>query len=140
MLRKAIAEVLQRGLADPRISGLTSITRIEVTPNLAEAFVYVSVLPEEHGSRSVAGLNHAAKHIYDEVKTRVTLRHVPKLRFRLDEMLKKQADVLSAIKEARERTGPEAMSLDAGGDEGVAHHHGPMDERSETDSASEERS
>lgn len=109
LLRRAISEVLQRGLADPRITGLTSITRIDVTPDLAEAFVYVSVLPDEQAATSVAGLNHAAKHIHDQVRHKVTLKHVPKLRFRLDEMLKKQAEVLAAIREAEERSGPEAM-------------------------------
>ena len=117
LLRRSISEVLQRGLADPRISGLTSITRIEVTPDMSQAFIYISVLPEEHGATSVAGLNHAAKHIHDLVRHKVTLKHVPKLHFRLDEMLKKQAEVLAAIREAEERTGPEAMQ--ASDEEGV---------------------
>ncbi|QDU71219.1 30S ribosome-binding factor RbfA [Mucisphaera calidilacus] len=107
MLRRAISEVIQREISDPRVTGLTSITRIDVTPDLAEAFVYVSVLPEEHATRSVAGLNHASRHIHDGVIRRVSLRHVPKLRFRLDQSLKKQAEVLDAIRVANERTGPE---------------------------------
>ncbi|MEQ9454025.1 MAG: 30S ribosome-binding factor RbfA [Phycisphaeraceae bacterium] len=114
LLRRSVSEVLQRGLADPRISGLTSITRIEVTPDMSQAFIYISVLPEEHGATSVAGLNHAARHIHDLVRQKVTLKHVPKLIFRLDEMLKKQAEVLAAIREAEERTGVEAMRASDG--------------------------
>lgn len=113
MLQRAIAEIIQREISDPRMSGgLTTITRIDVTPDLAEAFVYVSVLPDDHATRTVAALNHAHRHIHDGVKRRVSLRHVPKLRFRVDESLKKQAEVLDAIRVANEITGPEEPDQD----------------------------
>ena len=103
-LKKALSQVLQRQISDPRIEGMISITKIEVTPNLAEAHVYVSVLPAEKQTRTLYGLRHAASHIHSHVRKLVALRRVPQLHFRLDESIKKQSDALGAIYKAMERT------------------------------------
>ncbi|MEX0654000.1 MAG: 30S ribosome-binding factor RbfA [Phycisphaeraceae bacterium] len=104
-LKRAIAQVLQREIADPRIEGMISITRIQVSPDLHDAYVYVSVLPEEKQRKTVAGLRHAARHIHNLVKQAVALRTVPRLEFRLDESIKKQAEIYDAIRRATDRTG-----------------------------------
>ena len=117
LLHRAVAEVLQRGLADPRIKGMVSVTRVETSPDLRHAHVYVSVLPEQYESRTIHGLRDATMHLQSEVKKRVALRLVPHLDFRLDETLKKQADVFAAINEGLERSGlPPAEDDDAADD------------------------
>lgn len=103
-LRRAIAEVLQRQISDPRIEGLVSITRVKVSPDLREAYVHVSVLPEKHQKKTLYGLRHAAIHIQALVRKKVALRVVPHLDFRLDTSLKKQAEVMGAIQQAIDRT------------------------------------
>jgi ribosome-binding factor A len=105
-LHRAIAEVIRRGLSDPRTEGsLIGVTRVNVSPDLRNATVYVSVLPEAHGRRVLAALTHAVGFIHTEVKKRVALRIVPRLTFRFDEKLQKQNAVLGAISEAIRRTG-----------------------------------
>jgi ribosome-binding factor A len=115
-LQRAIAQVLQRQIADPRITGMISITKVKVTPDLATAFVHVSVLPESAQTKSMYGLKHATRHIQALVRKLVAIRPVPQLEFRLDESLKKQAEVLGAIEEAmqrtRDRAGDEAADAD----------------------------
>lgn len=103
-LQKALSQVLQRQVSDPRIEGLISITKVEVTPDFAEAHVYVSVLPEEKQTKTLYGLRHAASHIHTHVCKLVAMRKVPQLYFRLDDSLKKQSEVLGAIHKAMERT------------------------------------
>jgi ribosome-binding factor A len=105
-LQRAIADVLQRDLADPRVEGLISITKLKVSPDLSQAYVNVSILPEEKQARVVQGLQHAAGHIQRLTRKRVALKAVPRLEFRLDEGLKRQATVEQAIVEAMQRTGP----------------------------------
>lgn len=100
-LRKALAQVLQRKLSDPRIRGLVSITEIDVSPDMKQAKVFVSVLPETYARRTVAGLRAADRHIQSEVKKLVALRLVPHLRFELDVSLKKADEVFDAIEEVR---------------------------------------
>lgn len=102
-LRKALAQVLQRSISDPRIRGMVSITDVDVSPDMKQAKVSVSVLPEEYAKRSVAGLKAASKHIGSEVKKLVALRIVPHLSFELDDSLKKADEVYQAIDQAKAR-------------------------------------
>lgn len=103
-LRRALAEVLQSKIADPRIVGLVSITKLTVAPDLKNAYVYVSILPEKYERRTIAGLRHATRHIQRLAREKVALRVVPHLDFRLDESLKKQAALEQAIREGVSRT------------------------------------
>jgi len=98
-----VQDILSRGLNDPRVRGLVSVTKVDVSPDYAEAVVWCSVLPEEHGPLSIKGIEHAATWIRRTVASKVSLRRMPRLSFRLDQSLKKQAEVLSAINEGRRR-------------------------------------
>lgn len=111
-LQRAIAQVLQRQVSDPRIAGMVSITRVKVSPDLRDARVFVSVLPENLAPRSIHGLRDAARHIHAHVKKLVALRVVPHLDFRLDESLKKEAAVLDAINQGIKRTDPDQTETD----------------------------
>lgn len=101
-LRKALAQVLQRKISDPRIRGLVSITDVDVSPDMKRARVLVSVLPEQYGKRTLAGLRAADRHIQSEVKKLVALRLVPHLHFELDQTLKRADEVFNAIEAAKE--------------------------------------
>jgi ribosome-binding factor A len=103
VLRRAVQDVLSRGLNDPRVRGLVSVTRVELTGDYSEAIVWCSVLPAEHGALSIRGIESAGRWIRREAAEKVRLRRMPLLRFKLDGSLKKQADVLSAINEGRRR-------------------------------------
>jgi len=100
-LRKALAQVLQRRISDPRIRGLVSITEIDVSPDMRQARVSVSVLPEEYAKRTLAGLRAADRHIQSEVKKIVALRLVPHLSFELDSSLKKAEEIYEAIDKSK---------------------------------------
>lgn len=101
VIKRAVQTVLTRGLNDPRVRGLISVTRVKVSPDLAEAGVYVSITPADHAELTMHGLKHAARHIRHEISGTVDLRRVPRLRFLMDETLKKEAGVLAAINRAR---------------------------------------
>ena len=103
VLLRAVQDVFSRGLNDPRVRGLVSVTRVELAGNYSEATVWCSVLPEEHGALSIRGIESAGRWIRREAAEKVRLRRMPQLRFKLDASLKKQADVLSAINEGRRR-------------------------------------
>ncbi|MCH2148161.1 MAG: 30S ribosome-binding factor RbfA [Phycisphaerales bacterium] len=103
VLLRAVQDVFSRGLNDPRVRGLVSVTRVELAGDYSEATVWCSVLPEEHGALSIRGIESAGRWIRREAAEKVRLRRMPQLRFKLDASLKKQADVLSAINEGRRR-------------------------------------
>jgi ribosome-binding factor A len=111
LIQRAVQAVLSRGLGDPRIRGLVSVTKVRLDHALTQAEVFVSVLPGEHGELTLTGLQHAAPRIQSAVGETVQLRRVPRISFHLDESIKKQAAFDAALAEARrddatEETGP----------------------------------
>ena len=101
-LRDAIQGVIDRGLQDPRVSGLITVTGVTVDEDLRQATVRVSILPADREQLAFHGLQAAAPHIRHEASKRLTLRRTPDLLFRLDERGKKQAGVIEALARARE--------------------------------------
>lgn len=79
-----LAELISRQVKDPRI-GFATITRVELTPDLHLARVYVSVLGSlEEQQSSIEGLSSAAGFLRHEIRHRLDLRRVPELVFVLD--------------------------------------------------------
>jgi ribosome-binding factor A len=86
-IRFEIAELLERRIEDPRLRGL-SITSVEVSPDLHQAFIYVSALSGKEGSQAaLSGLKHASGFFRHELAGRLDLRVVPELIFRWDASL-----------------------------------------------------
>lgn len=86
-VREELADLLERRIEDPRLRGLT-ITSVEVTQDLKQAFIYVSSLAGVAGSKeALAGLEHAKKFFRHELAGRIDLRLVPELVFRWDTSL-----------------------------------------------------
>lgn len=103
-LKKAIAEVLQRDMADPRIDAFISITKVKISEDMANATISVSIMPEEKESKNIHGLRHATRHIRTLVLKKMATRTVPRFRFVLDQSLKKESAVHDAIRRAEEKT------------------------------------
>lgn len=84
-VKKAISEIV-REMKDPRISPMTTIMSAEVTNDLKQAKVRVSVYDKDDAVRaeSVAALNRAAGFIRHELGNRTDLRALPQLKFTLD--------------------------------------------------------
>ena len=99
-LRRVISQVLARRVSDPRIVGMVSVTRVEISPDRRNAGVFVSILPEQYEKRTMSGLVNAAIHIQNLVREEVAMRIVPHLSFHLDRSLKKQAEIFGAIDRA----------------------------------------
>lgn len=96
-LRAAIQEVLGRGLSDPRIRGLITVTEVQVSADRRNAGVYVSVFPEDRAELTMHGLRDAERHVRHEVGEIVRTRVMPALTFRLDDRIRKEGEVLRAI-------------------------------------------
>jgi ribosome-binding factor A len=124
-LRTAVQEVISRGLADPRIRGLITITEVTMSDDLQQATLRVSIYPEERQVLTLHGLQAAAAHIRREAGELMALKRMPTLQFRLDESLKRQAKVLGALAQAAEEHGAPAENAEeapqakpqAGGDD-----------------------
>lgn len=120
-LQRAVQAVLVRGINDPRITGIITVTSVEVAPDFSAANVMVSVLPAKYEARVLAGLKHCAAYIRRRVDETLDTARVPELHFQIDHALKRQADVFAALaKVAQERDQRgEAKTGEAGGESGA---------------------
>lgn len=94
LMRREISEVLQRRLRDPRVTGMVSVTDVEVSHDLSAARIFVSIMPDgPERQRSLDALQSAAGYIRHELAPRLGLREVPELRFVLDTSIERGARV-----------------------------------------------
>lgn len=100
-LARALQERLARGLSDPRVRGLVTVTGVEVSEDLSVARVKVTVMPAEHEALTLHGLRSAAGRLRREIGPRLHLRTMPALEFEVDQGLKEQAAVMALL--ARDR-------------------------------------
>lgn len=101
LIRQEISELVQRQVRDPRIPGLVSVTDVRVSPDLGHAVVYVSA-PGTDAERAAAlgGLRHSSGFIKRELRSRINLRKVPDLDFRLDEAIQQGLRINDLLREA----------------------------------------
>lgn len=98
LIREEVSDLLLREVRDPRLDGLISITRVEVTPDLYNARIYVSVMSETADQKqAMQALNAAASFFHRELKSRLDLRRVPFLAFHLDTSIAEGAQILALI-------------------------------------------
>lgn len=78
-IKEEVSEILQQDLKDPRL-GFVSVVSVEVTRDISQAKIYVSVYgTAEEKKESLSGLNSAKGYIRSEIGKRIRLRHVPNL-------------------------------------------------------------
>ena len=94
---------MMRELNDPRITGLPSITRVKVSPDLSMADVYVTIMGTT-GQQTAAlnALRHSAGMMRAKLTRAMQLRQSPFLRFQMDEQLKKEIAVLDLLRKVAE--------------------------------------
>ncbi len=80
-------------LRDPRIRDVT-VTYVEVSADMRNAKVHVSVMGDEpKQTLSLHGLQNAAGFLQSKVAKRIDTRYTPKLKFVLDEGVKRSLEI-----------------------------------------------
>jgi ribosome-binding factor A len=86
-MKKELGEILTRKIKDPRV-GFVTVTDVEVTGDLQQATVYISVLGDDEKKKdTLLGLAKAKGFIRSEIGSRIRLRKTPEITFEFDEAL-----------------------------------------------------
>ncbi len=101
VIRQSVQTRLAKGLHDPRIRGLISVTKVALSDDLSQATVFISVMPWDYAELTLHGLRHAAPHLRRQLGQGARLKRLPRLTFRLDESLKRQAELDAALAAVR---------------------------------------
>jgi len=101
VIRESVSQTILTGLSDPRINGLISVTEVEVSPDMKNATVYLSILtPENRGQDTIfEAVCHAIGHIQHQLGSELTGKCCPKLQFKQDQKVKKTLETLRLIEE-----------------------------------------
>ena len=118
-LKKEISHVITFELKNANITGLISVTKVKITPDLRFARVYVSLLNSKSKIKTMEGLQSASGYIRGQIAKKINLRVTPGLQFELDESMeygekmdKIIADAIRKDKEIIEKN--KNIDLDAG--------------------------
>jgi ribosome-binding factor A len=100
-IRAELADIVARDLKDPRVhaAGLLSVTRVDLSPDLRSARVFVSLTGDDAAAgAAIAGLTSAVGFIRGEVARRLSLRRAPELRFFHDKTVEAVARIDALLK------------------------------------------
>ena len=96
-IQKELSSLLRK-VKDPRVQGtMISITRVETTPDLRYAKVFVSFLQEDRAKDAMAGLKSAGGFLRRELGRNLQLRYAPELVWSLDDSVAYGARMLKHI-------------------------------------------
>ena len=83
-IKKELSLILQTEFKDPRL-GFITVTGVDVTNDLSQATVYLSVLgSDEQKEDTLKALAKGTGFLRSELGRRIRLRHVPELIFKFD--------------------------------------------------------
>jgi len=97
--KREISEII-RELKDPRVPFMTSVTGVNVTPDLKFAKVYTSVMGNEDEVKdAIKALNSAAGYIKRELSLRMKIRAIPDITFTYDDSISYGAHISKILKD-----------------------------------------
>lgn len=98
-MKKELSDILSRKIKDPRV-GFVTVTDVEVTGDLQQAKVFISVLGDEKKKQdTLLGLAKARGFIRSEIGNRIRLRKTPELTFEFDEAYEYGSRIDSILKD-----------------------------------------
>ena len=116
-IRRELQQRLARGFNDPRIRGMITVTRVEMTDDLKRAKAFVTVMPEERASVTMHGLNAALPRIRRDVMNRIHIKEAPTLEFVYDEGTRAQRVISELLAKDRIERGALGISDEPGAPE-----------------------
>jgi len=102
IVKEAVSDAIAHHLNDPRISGFVSVTRVDMTTDLRNANVYISVFGSDEAGQNKAfiAITHAKSRIQSILARQVQSKFCPVLHFYKDEKFKKTLEILNLIDQA----------------------------------------
>lgn len=97
LIRKELSSILLREIDFPK-DALITITRVEAVPNLSEAKIYISTIPDVQADRVQEVLKKKVYYIQQCLNKRLKMRPIPKIGFK-KEGKTKQADRVEELLE-----------------------------------------
>ncbi|MHB8596473.1 MAG: 30S ribosome-binding factor RbfA [Ktedonobacteraceae bacterium] len=110
LIAAELSDLLRTRVKDPRV-GFASITRVEMSGDLRYAKVFVSVMGDsEEQKETMKGLKNANGFLRHELASRLTLRFMPELVFKLDHSIEEGSRILELINKVEREDAAQAQA------------------------------
>ena len=96
-IKKIVSVLIDRGLKDPRLTGLISVTKVSVTNDLKYCKIYVSMLGTKDTSEAMDALSSAAGFVRKEIGSKIRMHSTPEVKFELDDSMEYGAHIQNII-------------------------------------------
>ena len=102
-VQRELSNIIRNDVKDPRIHHMTTVTAVDVTPDLKYCKAYISVLgTEEQEKNTMLGLNSAVGYIRKALARSVNLRNTPEITFIADRSIEYGVRMTSKIEQVLE--------------------------------------
>ncbi|MEN9229795.1 MAG: 30S ribosome-binding factor RbfA, partial [Thermostichus sp. DG02_5_bins_236] len=127
LIKREVSQILLSQIKDDRVgAGMVSVVDVEVSNDLQNARIFVSIYGDETAQhRTMQGLEAATPFVRREIGHRLSLRRVPVLVFLQDRSLERGSHVLSLLSQLKRKS--------------EAHHEGSQPEIEDTTEGEEEK-
>ena len=96
-LRRELTDIL-RTMKDPRITGMISIVKVDLSGDYSHCKVYISSMDGLAAAKEAAkGLQNGAGYVRREVGQRLRMRRTPEFRFIADDSIQHSADIARTL-------------------------------------------
>ena len=117
-IKESLAQIIQYEVKDPRLSeALVTVSAVEVSRDLQNAQVHVSVLSDDDGEAEgvIGALEHCKGFIKRQLGQVVTLRFMPELHFKLDTSSRHAARIQELLRQIELEGGARAADAPSEG-------------------------
>ena len=98
-LKKELSQIISYELKNPEATGMISVTRVKITPDLKYAKVYVSILNSKNDEKTIEGLKKSAGFMRSQIAKRINLRITPELVFEKDDSMEYGMKIEAILKD-----------------------------------------
>lgn len=100
LIKKELAQIILREIDFPP-NVLVTLTRVDTSPNLIEAKIFLSTLPEGRAQETMDILNRNIYMIQQDLNKRLIMRPMPKIMFREEKIVREAGRVEEILEKAK---------------------------------------
>ena len=86
-IKKVVGSLIDNGIKDPRVNGLISVTKVDVSKDMKYCKIYVSMIGTKDIDEAMEGLNSAKGVVRKEIGDRIRTFNTPEVKFIYDDSM-----------------------------------------------------
>lgn len=86
-IKKVVSKVIDRDLKDPRLTGLISVTKVEVSRDLKYCKIFVSMLGVSDNKEAMEALKSSSGFVRREIGANIRMHSTPEVKFEFDDSI-----------------------------------------------------